>query len=207
TFQRHERHMRGIPLSEAFRPFEPHEKEAHTLRTFEHSVAPGLFQTEDYAQSILATFPDITADVVKERVAGRMERQAILRRDDPPPPHIWAVLDEHVLNRSIGGSAVMAAQMERMAELARTPRINIQVIPAEVEHPGLMGAFVIAETRQSPAIVFMENASDGQTVEDAEMAAKMTVLFDSLRMEALTGSASLKLIEEAAQRWKEQIAP
>jgi hypothetical protein len=28
-------------------------------------------------------------------------------------------------------------------------------------------------------------------------------MFDTLRMEALTGSASLSKIEEAAQRWKE----
>jgi hypothetical protein len=42
------------------------------------------------------------------------------------------------------------------------------------------------------------------TVEGTAPAESMTLMFDALRTEALTGSASLKLIEEAIQRWKEQ---
>jgi transcriptional regulator with XRE-family HTH domain len=207
TFQRHERRMRGIPFSAGFRPFHPYEAEARVLRWFEHSLIPGLFQTEDYAREILGIRPEATEQDVKEQVEGRMSRQAILFREDPPPPRVWAVLDEHVLNRDIGNPAVMLGQVERIAELARMPRINIQVIPAGRLHPGLQGAFVIAEMEQPPAIVYLENASEGQTVEDPDMAASMTLLFDALRMEALTGSASRKLFEEAIQRWKEQITP
>ena len=50
-----------------------------------------------------------------------MARQAILTRDDPPPPRVWAVLDQQVLTRNIGGAAVMFGQMEHLAELARRP--------------------------------------------------------------------------------------
>ena len=70
-----------------------------------------------------------------------------------------------------------------------------------------LGAFVIAETGQAPAIVYLENALDGQTVEDPAMADAMTLMFDALRTEALTGGVSLNLIEEAAERWKEQTSP
>jgi hypothetical protein len=52
--------------------------------------------------------------------------------------------------------------------------------------------------------VYLENASEGQTVEDPDMAESMTLVFDALRMEALTGSASLNYLEEAIQRWKER---
>jgi hypothetical protein len=52
--------------------------------------------------------------------------------------------------------------------------------------------------------VYLENASEGQTVEDPDMFESMTLLFDALRMEALTGSASLKFFEEAIQLWKER---
>jgi len=45
---------------------------------------------------------------------------------------------------------------------------------------------------------------DGQTIEDPDMAEAMSAMFDALRTEALTGGASMNLIEEAAQRWKEQ---
>jgi transcriptional regulator with XRE-family HTH domain len=205
TFQRLEGRLRGVPFSSGFRPFHPFEAEARTLRTFEHTIVPGLLQTRDYARVMMEGYPETTELEVMDRVEGRMARQAILTREDPP--RVWAVLDQQVLTRSIGGPAVMCGQMEHLAELARRPRITIQVIPADRPHPGLLGAFVIAETGQAPAIVYLENALDGQTVEDPAMAEAMTLMFDALRTEALTGGVSLNLIEEAAERWKEQTSP
>lgn len=207
TLQRHERRMRGIPFSVGFRPFQPHEAAARLIKTFEHSLVPGLFQTRAYAAAITETYPETTAEVAKERVDGRMERQAILFREDPPPPRMHAVLDEQVLYRNVGGPAVMAEQMEHLAELAGMPRISIQVILADRPHAGLLGAFVVAETGQPPAIVYLETAGDGQVMESADNAEAMDVVFRALLMEALTGSASLTKMKEAAQRWKEQITP
>jgi transcriptional regulator with XRE-family HTH domain len=207
TFQRHERRMRGIPFSAGFRPFQPHEAAARLIKTFQHSLVPGLFQTRAYAQTILEVHPETTAEMVKERVDGRMERQAILFREDPPPPRVHAILDEQVLHRSVGGPAVMAGQTEHLAELAMMPRISIQIIPADRPHAGLLGAFVVATTDQPPTIVYLENALDGQVMESAAEAEAMDVVFRALQMEALTGSASLTRMKEAAQRWKEQITP
>ena len=207
TFARLEGRLRGVPFSSGFRPFHPFEADARVLKTFEHTIVPGLFQTRDYARVMMEGYPDTTELEVMDRVEGRMARQAILAREDPPPPRMWAVLDQQVLTRDVGGPAVMCGQMDHLAGLARRPRINIQVIPADRPHPGLLGAFVIAEVSEPPAIVYLENALDGQTVENPDMAEAMSLTFDALRMEALTGGASLNLIEEAAQRWKEQTPP
>ncbi|MBV9794579.1 MAG: helix-turn-helix transcriptional regulator [Actinobacteria bacterium] len=208
TFQRHERRMRGIPFSVGFRPFQPHEAAARLIKTFQHSLVPGLFQTRAYAEAITEMYPETTAEIAKERVEGRMARQAILfREDDPPPPRVHALLDEQVLGRNVGGPAVMAEQMDHLAELAMMPRISIQVIPADRPHAGLLGAFVIAETDQPPAIVYLDSALDGQVVESANVAETIDVVFRALQMEALTGSVSQTKIKEAAQRWKEQITP
>jgi len=207
TFQRHERRMRGIPFSVGFRPFQPHEAAARLIKTFQHSLIPGLFQTRAYAEAITETYPETTAEVAKERVDGRMDRQAILFREDPPPPRVHAILDEQVLYRNVGGSAVMAEQLEHLFELAMMPRISIQVIPADRPHAGLLGAFVVAETDQAPAIVYLDSALDGQVVESAAKAEATDVVFRALQMEALTGSASLTKMKEAEKRWKEQITP
>jgi transcriptional regulator with XRE-family HTH domain len=207
TFQRHERRMRGIPFSVGFRPFQPHEAAARLIKMFEHTLMPGLFQTRAYAQAITETYPETTADVAKERVDGRMERQAILFREDPPPPRVHAILDEQVLYRNVGGAAVMAEQMAHLVELAEMPRISIQVIPSDRPHAGLLGAFVVAEVGQAAAIVYLDSALDGQVVESAAKAEAMDVVFRALQMEALTGSASLTKMREAAERWKEQITP
>jgi Domain of unknown function (DUF5753) len=101
----------------------------------------------------------------------------------------------------------MAEQLEHMFELAMMPRISIQVIPADRPHAGLLGAFVVEETDQSPAIVYLENALDGQVVESPAKAEAMDVVFRALQIEALTGSASLTKMKEAAERRKEQITP
>jgi transcriptional regulator with XRE-family HTH domain len=204
TFQRLEARLRGVPFSAGFRPFQPYEAEALVLRMVEHTLIPGLFQTEDYARTLVEEYPETSADDVRDRVEARMARQAVLFRDEPPPPRVWAVLDEQVLYRNVGGPEVMLTQVEHLAELARLPRVNVQVIPADRPHPGLLGAFVIAEMDHPPAIVYLETASEGQTVEAPDMAETMTLMFDALRMEALTGGASLTLIEEAAGRWKER---
>ena len=52
TFQRHERRMRGIPFSVRVPPVPAARGRARLLRTFQHSLVPGLFQTEDYARAI-----------------------------------------------------------------------------------------------------------------------------------------------------------
>ncbi len=199
--------MRGIPFSVGFRPFQPHEAAARLIKTFEHSLVPGLFQTRAYAQTITETYPETTAEDAKERVDGRMGRQAILFREDPPPPRVHAILDEQVLHRNVGGPAVMAEQMDHLVELAMMPRISIQVVPADRPHAGLLGAFVIAETGQAPAIEYLDSTLDGQVMESAAKAEAMDVVFRALQMEALTGSASLSRMKEAAQRWKEQSTP
>jgi hypothetical protein len=46
----------------AFRPFTEAEEEATTLYIFEHALFPGLFQTEPYASTVLATYPHVTAE-------------------------------------------------------------------------------------------------------------------------------------------------
>jgi hypothetical protein len=51
----------------------------------------------------------------------------------------------------------------------------------------------------------LETALDGHVVESPEAAEAMTVLFDALRAEALTSSASLEAIKEAAQQWNDRI--
>ena len=131
-----------------------------------------------------------------------MARQGVLSREDPPPPILWVLLDENVLTREVGCADVMRGQLTHLAGLARRPNITVQVISASSMHAGLLGAFAIAATPELPGIVYLENADDGQTIEDPDVAAKMSVQFDALRAEALTGRASLSLIEKVTEeRW------
>lgn len=78
---------------------------------FEHALVPGL-QIEQYARGILVTLPNTTEVDVEELVTARMERQAILDRDDPPL--LWVVIDEAVLHRQATSDKVMWDQLGAM---------------------------------------------------------------------------------------------
>lgn len=204
TFGRLLARLRNLPFPVSFRSFAPHEAEATALYTFEHSLIPGLLQTEAYARAILETHPDVTEDVVRERLAGRLSRQEILERDDPPPPVVCALVDQSALNREIGGPAVMRAQLMHLSAMSSRPNITVQVIPNTGAHLGLLGAFTVADLGDSPGIVNMEDIADGRVTEDAATVSMVALRFHTLRGDALSKRASRDLIEGVIQeRWKE----
>jgi transcriptional regulator with XRE-family HTH domain len=204
TFGRLVTRLRNLPFPASFRSFEPHEREATALYIFEHSMIPGLLQTSEYARAILETHPDVTEDVVSERLAGRLARQAILDREDPPPPVVCALIDQSALLREIGGAQVMRDQLAHLAAMSRRPNITVQIIPNTGAHPGLLGAFTVADLGGSPGIVNLEDIADGRVTEDATTVSMVALRFHSLRGDALSKGASRDLIEDVIrERWKE----
>lgn len=190
----------GEAFPPAFRPFAACEAEAVALRWFEHSLVPGLLQTEAYARAILKTYPNVTDAQVDDRLAARLGRQTVLDREDPPV--FWVLIDEQVLHRQIGDDAVMREQLHHVAEVARRPNVTVQVIAGMGPHLGLSGAFGVAEMSDRHRIVYLETSAEGQTVEDPGTVAGVELLFDTLRTEACKGTESLAMIESAADQWK-----
>jgi len=203
TFERIEQRIRGIPFPVTFRPFVHIEAEARALRWFEHSLVPGLLQTEDYARAVLATKPNSAEAEITGLVSERMARQAILERNDPPAPLLWALIDEGVLNRPVADPVVMRDQLKHLVLVSMLPNITIQIVPyAARGHSGLLGAFIIADTNDSPGIVFIEDVTGGRVAEDPDAVAEVTLRFDSLRSEALPKGASRDLMGSVAEeRW------
>ena len=176
------------------------EAMARSLRTFELVAVPGLLQTEGYARAVLRTQVMATEDQVEDMVRARLERQSILARERPPM--FWVILDEGVLRRPVGGAEVMAGQLGRLAEAARQPNVVLQVIPLAVgAHQGMSGNFVIADFAEGPPAVYLDTAARGQIIEDSDDIAVVTVMWETLKAEALSRSASQELIKEVAKSW------
>jgi hypothetical protein len=119
---------------------------------------PGLFQTENYARAVTRlghqTAPE---QEVERRVGLRLKRQDLLAR--PRPPTVWAVVDEAVLRRPIGGAAAMRAQLRRLTEVAGLPHVTLQVVPfARGGHAAASGSFSILrfEEPDLPDVVYIE---------------------------------------------------
>jgi transcriptional regulator with XRE-family HTH domain len=199
VFEKAAREIQGEAYPPAFRSFAEEERKATDLSIFEHSLVPGIFQTERYAQAILSTHPNTSEATVRERVAGRLARQEILTREDPPPPHVWALLDEVVLRRRIGDASVMHEQLTRLVELADFPTVRIQVIEGLVGHVGLLGAFAIAERPGRASLVNLEDIADGGASDEVAVETKVRLRFRALQAEALPSRASLALIARMAE--------
>jgi transcriptional regulator with XRE-family HTH domain len=176
------------------------EAAARDLRWYELHVVPGILQTEDYARAVFRTRFKATGDEVDELVAVRMKRQETLWQENPPG--LWAILDEAVLHRPVGGRHVMAEQVGRLIEAAQRPHVMIQVIPASVgAHEGLAGSFGIADFEDTPSVGYLETALRGQPVESTKDVAALNLIWDTLRGDTLSRTASQALLEEVAKSW------
>lgn len=204
TFGRLAAKLRNLPFPPSFRSFAPYEAEAVALHVFEHSLIPGLLQTEGYARAVLSTRPNTTNDEIDNLVAGRLARQAVLWRQDPPAPLLWALIDEGALHRPVAPSDTMWGQLTYLADVSKFPNITIQVVPYSAGgHTGLLGACTLAELHGSPSIVNLEDIADGRVTDDVATVSQVTLRFNSLRSEALPKGASRDLIVRVAEeQWK-----
>jgi hypothetical protein len=140
-------------------------------------------------------------DEVDQLVTARLDRQRIF--EQTRPPSLWAVIDEWVLRRRIGGPKVMHDQLVHLAEAAERPMIKVHVIPAEVgAHIGLLGAFAIADLAgDAPGIVYFESPDQGETTRDpATVAKKAGVPVELVLMLVLVQAARVSRMIAAADQ-------
>jgi transcriptional regulator with XRE-family HTH domain len=176
------------------------EREAKRLRGFEPTLVPGLLESADYARVIFGTRSGVTIEEIDEQATARLKRQEILDRDQPP--ELWVIIDESVLSRPVGGVTVMREQLRHLLEMARRPRVSVQVIPDTVTHLGLSaGGFAIADCPDGLTVGFQDTPSSGQIVDRAEDIGALVNYWDTLVREALPLAASHALLEEAAKSW------
>jgi len=174
------------------------ESAATAIRSFESQFVPGLFQTGDYARAVTRLGHQTAPDgEIERRVRLRLARQDLLSR--PQPPRIWAVMDEAVLRRPIGGTAVMRAQLFRLAEAARLPGVRLQVVPfARGGHAAASGSFSILrfEERDLPDVVYMEQLTSAVYLDQRPDVEHYLEVVDQLSGAALTPADTAGFIEQ-----------
>lgn len=172
------------------------EAQARSIHTYQAHLVPGLLQHPDYAAAAIASHrPPLPAAEVEARVVVRTSRQEILARDDPP--WLWAILDEAVLHRALGGPDVMRRQLQHLLEQAASHAVTVQVLPFTAASSPAMGAsFTVLVLPDGSEHVYVDSLADGQdNREDTGAAARFRVTFDYLREAALSTAASIALIE------------
>jgi transcriptional regulator with XRE-family HTH domain len=176
------------------------EAETAAVRGYEISVVHGLLQTPDYARAVLGEmFPRHATEQIDRLVDLRIERQR--RLDDDPPLDLWAILDEAVIRRPVGGNQVMRGQLEHLLDMAAKPGVTLQVLPfASGAHAGHGGPFSILEfpNRTDSEVAYVESVAGYLYLEKDREVRTRVEAFDRLRAAALSPSASADLIAEVA---------
>jgi transcriptional regulator with XRE-family HTH domain len=176
------------------------EDGAKSLFTYQNQLVHGLMQTEDYAAALIrAARPWASADEVERQLAARATRQALLTAGNPL--QVWAVLDEAVLRRPVGGAATMRAQLDRLRDISALSNVTLQVLPFDAGAHASMGTSF--ELLQFPevgdtAIVYIEDHTSSQYLEAAADLERYTLIFENLRASALAPERSAELIGQVA---------
>jgi transcriptional regulator with XRE-family HTH domain len=181
------------------------EAEATAVSGFHSSVLPGLLQTADYAQEIHkaavpeVSTPELTPEIIEQRVEARIRRQDLLSKENPL--NFSVVIDEAVLHRLVGGSHVMRTQLKHVADMATLPNVRIQVIPYGVgAHPALESTFYILDFSDTvPSVVYVEGLVGWIYLERKEDLDRYRRVFQRLGDIALNERKSIAFINAIAK--------
>ena len=125
-----------------------------------------------------------------------------LREETPlyynEPLDFFAVIDESVLTRIIGGEDVMAGQLQRLIERAQLPNVTVRILPMDAgAHPFLGGPAALLEFYESTHmdVVYLEGIAGDYYAEQPSEVARYRQDFERLSARALDDRMSIKLIE------------
>jgi transcriptional regulator with XRE-family HTH domain len=133
------------------------EPAAKVIYKYEPSVIPGLFQTQEYARSLLRALGN-SEHQIERRLAARTQRQQLL--EAPDRPELDFILGEAALCRPIGGEDAMREQIAYILELGQQSGISLFLLPfAAGPHRSMGSAFTVLQFDDPllPDLLYLEN--------------------------------------------------
>lgn len=118
----------------------------------------------------------------------------------PDRPELWAILDEAVLRRPVGGQVVMREQLARLLGTTAEPHITVQVLPFDQgEHDVMGGSLTVLTMPDGSEVAYTEGAHYGQLIEDPDEVRSFTLAYDRLRAAALPPLMPLDMIRSVME--------
>ncbi|MER7243557.1 helix-turn-helix transcriptional regulator [Kribbella sp. NPDC000426] len=175
-------HRYGDVLPSWFHSYLDLEAAAQLIRVYELQFIPGLLQTPEYIRAVVQLGRGmIPADEVERRVTLRTNRQGVLTR--PEPVRLWAVVDEAVLRRPIGGVKSMIEQLNYLIDASQLPNVTLQVMPFSVGgHAATGGAYSILRFPEQdlPDMVYIEHLTSALYLDKLEDLDQYTATMEAL---------------------------
>jgi hypothetical protein len=191
-------------LDTDYREFVAYESEASTLTAYQALVIPGLLQTEPYARAVTPSFVGRKSndEDLQGLIDVRLRRQAELfaRMSGDNPPKLIVMLDGAVLERPVGGTGVMRAQLDRILEIAQHDRVKLVVVPLRQNtRPAPGGFFELLEFPgpADPDVVFVESPVRDFLVKDEEITTLYHDIVEGIAGSGLTRDAAVDEVRRA----------
>ncbi|WSF34530.1 DUF5753 domain-containing protein [Streptomyces sp. NBC_01351] len=163
------------------------ENEATYIRSWQPVLIPGLLQTAEYAESVIASGPTfIPADMAARLVQVRQERQ---KRIEQGGVQFAAVIWEPAITSLASIPAIAGPQWSRLLEAGERYNVTVQMLPASASRAaGVAGPFVSFSFSDEPTVeaVAVENLPNTSVIEAPCDLAPYVHVFDRLRSTALS---------------------
>ncbi len=158
------------------------------------AVFPALLQTEDYSLGATTGHGRVRPDHDERTVSLRMERQRRLSNDDEPLG-LTALIEESVLDRPIGSTATMRAQLEHLLAMSERDNVEVLVLPTTLGlHDGLVGPFTLLDFAAAQSIAYVEIVNGAVYVQDQQQVTGYTRIVDRLRAAALSPACTAEAL-------------
>ncbi|GAA2853070.1 helix-turn-helix transcriptional regulator [Nonomuraea rubra] len=188
-------HQYGDLLPAWFEVYIGLEGAAAGIRTYENQFVPGLLQTPAYARAVIELAHEKAAESeLERRVALRMTRQKRLESGLT----IWAVIDEAVVRRTLGGSETMREQIAHLLEITAERNITVQVMPFDRGgHAAAGGPFSILRFPEPelPDVVYMEQLTSALYLDKPADSDHYMEVMDRLSIQAEEPKATRRFLE------------
>lgn len=171
------------------------EADTNFFRVFEPLMIPGLLQTSEYAEAMLAMTVDFhrLPDDIEAGVQARLERQQILYRGDRK---FHMVVAQSALTLGIVGVDVLGGQLDRLLALSSLPRVHFGIIPTRARHEFFpLHGFWLLDDRE----VLFETISAEVKLTQPQEVKVYARAFERLAASAVYGRAARSLITAAIE--------
>ncbi|MEV4504985.1 helix-turn-helix domain-containing protein [Streptomyces klenkii] len=164
-----------------------------TVRGYEATVVPGLFQTPEYARHLLLHNAELMQSPrdTDEAVRARMQRQEVLYQ---PGRTFHVMVWEGALHALVCPREVMAGQLDRLVSLIGLDRVHLSVIPlgAPLALSPKHGFWIFDDRR-----VIVETVNTELHLESDEDVALYGRVWHRLHQSAVSGAQAHRLIARA----------
>lgn len=172
------------------------ESRARQIRAFSLGFLPGAWQTADYMAALFRDDPHMDEGKVARAIELRRARQQVLKQARNITFSL--LMSEAVLHQRVGGSTVMAGQLNHLLAAAAEGRLSLKVLPfAAPVYRGLAGDFTLFDLSEPfTEVAYVENFA-GTSYVESPLVDRFVRAYDDMDGAALSAAASVRAVEEA----------